>query len=177
MKVIDEKGKLFGKLNIIDLLAILVLVAALAFGGYKLVSRSGGNGDAVSTSTGNAHLTYTARVTGVASDIYDEVVRQMEQNGGQDQLMANGTMVEGAYITKVEAVPHVNYFNDTQGRVVISQDTGADARYDLTFTVEVQSVDPVTSLVGTQEVRVGKSHIVKTIHLEFNSTVVSCNWN
>ena len=30
MSVIDKKGKLFGKLNIIDLLAILLIVAVLA---------------------------------------------------------------------------------------------------------------------------------------------------
>ena len=42
MSVIDKKGKLFGKLNIIDLLAILLIVAVLALIGYKLTSNSGG---------------------------------------------------------------------------------------------------------------------------------------
>lgn len=42
MRVIDKKGKLFGKLNIIDLLAILLIVAVLALIGYKLTSNSGG---------------------------------------------------------------------------------------------------------------------------------------
>lgn len=39
MVILDEKGKLFGKLNIIDLLVIIVLIAGLAFGGYKVLSR------------------------------------------------------------------------------------------------------------------------------------------
>lgn len=32
--LIDEKGKLFGKINLLDLLVILILVAAIAFGGW-----------------------------------------------------------------------------------------------------------------------------------------------
>ena len=33
MKLIDEKGKLFGKVNAIDL-CVLIIVIALAFGAY-----------------------------------------------------------------------------------------------------------------------------------------------
>lgn len=174
MKLIDEKGKLFGKLNIIDLLAILVLVAALAFGGYKLATRGSITG---STAAEGTSLTYTTRVNSVTPETYAEVLRQMELNGGRDQLMANGSMIPNSYITAVEAVPHVNYNPDSQGNLVISEDAGASARYDLIFTIEAQASDPTTSLVGTQEVRVGKSHIVKTVHLEFTGNIVTCDWN
>ena len=34
MSVIDKKGRIFGKLNIIDLIAILLIVAVLALIGY-----------------------------------------------------------------------------------------------------------------------------------------------
>lgn len=37
--MIDKNGKLFGKLNIIDLLIILVIVAAIAFLGVKVLGR------------------------------------------------------------------------------------------------------------------------------------------
>ena len=40
MSMIDKKGKIFGKLNIIDLIAILLIVAVLALIGYKLLVRS-----------------------------------------------------------------------------------------------------------------------------------------
>lgn len=42
MSMIDKKGKIFGKLNIIDLIAILLIVAVLALIGYKLLVRSPG---------------------------------------------------------------------------------------------------------------------------------------
>ena len=35
--MLDEKGRLFGKINIVDLLIVLVLIAAVAFVGIKYV--------------------------------------------------------------------------------------------------------------------------------------------
>ena len=40
MKLIDEKGRLFGKINLIDLLVVLLIVAVLAAVVWKL----GGSG-------------------------------------------------------------------------------------------------------------------------------------
>ena len=39
MKVIDEKGRLFGKLNVIDLLALLLAAAVAVFLVMKLAMR------------------------------------------------------------------------------------------------------------------------------------------
>ena len=39
--------------------------------------------------------------------------------------------------------------------------------YDLTFTIEANVADNVKNEVGSQEVRVGKTHIVKTANMEF----------
>lgn len=173
MKVIDEKGKIFGKLNIIDLLAILVILAALIFGAVKLL---GSSKPPVEDDVDPAHLVYTVQVNSVSPDVYAEVLRQIENAGGTDQLMANGEMVD-AYITHVDAAPHISYVTNADGETVISEETGENARYDLTFTVEANVPDPVTNLVGTQEVRVGKSHILKTVHFEFSyGTVLTCQW-
>ena len=35
--MIDEKGRLFGKVNIVDLLIILIVLAAAAFLGYRFL--------------------------------------------------------------------------------------------------------------------------------------------
>lgn len=48
--MIDKNGKLFGKINIIDLLIILVVIAALVFVGLKVLAPKSGSGDAVQTS-------------------------------------------------------------------------------------------------------------------------------
>ncbi len=39
MKIIDEKGRLFGKINLIDLLVIVLVVAVVAAVGWKLVGK------------------------------------------------------------------------------------------------------------------------------------------
>ncbi len=168
MKLIDEKGKLFGKLNIIDLLVIVVVIAALAFAALRL---RGGSDPMASTTK----LTYTATVSGVDNELYVETLRHLDANGGKDQLMADGALVDG-YIVGVTAAPHVNFSAAANGETVRSEEDPANGgRWDLTFTIEANVVNPTTNKVGTQEVRVGKTHIVKTANIEFPyATIMTC---
>lgn len=171
MKIVDEKGKLFGKLNVIDFLAIVVLIAAVIFVAVRFLLPK--EGDSMGATT---KLTYTVQVNGIDQPTYEEVMRHMAANEGRDQLMANGEMVD-AYVTNVEATPHVNYATDAQGAVVRTVEDYADGRLDLTFTIEANVDNPTVNKVGTQEVRVGKSHIVKTVHFEFTyGTIMTCDW-
>lgn len=169
MKVVDEKGKIFGKLNIIDLLVILLLIVAVALVGYKVL-RHDGAGNIPGTT-----LTYTVEVDGVAKSIYEEVKSYLPADGSGDQLMANGALLD-AYVTDVTAVPHVNYGVNDAGQATVS--TEQNGRLDLTFTIKANVINTITNEVGTQEVRTGKTHIVKTTHFEFiNGTILSCDWS
>ena len=48
---------------------------------------------------------------------------------------------------------------------------------DLTFTIEVNVANRITNEVGTQEVRIGKTHIVKTADFDLEGgTVLTCQW-
>ncbi|MEG2420919.1 MAG: DUF4330 domain-containing protein [Oscillospiraceae bacterium] len=170
MKMVDEKGKLFGKINIIDLLILILLVAALALVGWKII----GNRNMANIGE-TTKITYVARVNGVEKTIADEVLKYVDKaSGKKDQLMANGEMLD-AYVTDVTTVPHLNYNTDAQGNVVIVSDQGPDAREDLFFTVEAEVENPIVNKVGTQEVRTGKNHIVKTANFEFGYSIIySC---
>ncbi len=171
MKIVDEKGKLFGKINLIDLLALVLVAAALILLAVRFLRPAGD--DPVS---GTTKLVYTAQVQSVDQATYDEVMRQMENAGGKDQLMANGELLD-AYVTKVEAAPHVGYSVDAAGNVLRIVEDFEGGRFDLTFTVEANVPDAVTNKVGTQEVRVAKSHILKTTHFEFPySIIMTCDW-
>ena len=90
--------------------------------------------------------------------------------------MANGEMVD-AYVTAVTAVPHDGgiTFNSTGGeRLTLPVESD---KLDLTFTIQANVVNTVINDVGTQEVRIGKSHIVKTVHFEFtNGVILTCGW-
>ena len=139
--MIDEKGRLFGKINIVDLLVILVVIIAAVVLGMKFLKPGGS-----SVAGGSAAST----------------------------LMASGELLDGQ-VTGVEATPHadnvtVNTSGDT---VAFTADKGL---LDLTFTVECNVANPITTEIGTQEVRVGKSHILKTDKFELNGVVLDCTW-
>ena len=56
--MIDEKGRLFGKLNIVDLLVILVVLVAVVVLGVKFLGKDGGGG----INPGKTQVTYTVLV-------------------------------------------------------------------------------------------------------------------
>lgn len=79
--VIDEKGKLFGKLSIIDLLVILVFIVAIAGCCYKFL----GNNDTVKVSA-NDTFTTVLRIDAVKSflpDAIEEGEAVYEKHGGK----------------------------------------------------------------------------------------------
>lgn len=172
MKVVDEKGKLFGKLNLIDLLVIILIIAAAVVVGVKVLG-GGSEGSASGTK-----LTYTVRVTAQSTELADRVAEYVDTaTGKRDQLMAGGNLLD-AYVVDYWTEPtQYNRMND--GTVEIYDGTAAEEAglVDICFVIEAYVGSTVTNEVGTQEVRLGKTHIVKTTHLEFsNGTIESCTW-
>ena len=100
MKVVDEKGKLFGKLNIIDLLVVVLLIVAVALVATKLLGKDSAG------SVGTTVLTYTVKVEGVDPQVYEGVRDYIPSDGTGDQLMANGEMVD-AWVVEVTSEPYV----------------------------------------------------------------------
>lgn len=162
MKILDEKGKLFGKINIVDLLVIVLILVVAVVLGMKFL----GGGTQVGDGEPRPTLTYTVRVEEVDPATYESVCQFVDKAAGKkDQLMASGSLLDG-YVVDVEASSHN------------SDDPAADETLDLVFTVEVATTDSLVNSVGTQEVRIGKSHILKSIHLEFEEGVIlTCNWD
>lgn len=172
MKVVDEKGKLFGKLNIIDLLVIILILAAVVVVGVKVLG--GGEETAVPTT----RLTYTVRVTAQEASVADRVGEYVDTaTGKKDQLMAGGNRVN-AYIVDYWTEP-TRYNRTGSGSVEFYDgDAAAEAGLvDICFVIEAYVDSTVTNEVGTQEVRIGKTHIVKTTHMEFSSGIIeNCTW-
>lgn len=167
MKVVDEKGKLFGKLNIIDLLVILLLLVAVVLVGWKVLKKDGAIG------AQHTVLTYTVEVKGVAESVYEGIKDYVPgENGNGDQLMANGNLVD-AYVVAVEAKPHTGGLTMTDVNGNKLNFPVEDNTLDLTFTIQARIVNATTNEVGTQEVRIGKSHIVKTVHFELNNGIIT----
>ena len=170
--MIDEKGRLFGKINIVDLLVILVIVIAAAVLGVKFLKPGGGS--AIGGGSTGTHVEYTVLVENVQPEVYESVKAFVD--AGDATLMASGEMLDGQVVA-VESAPHT-----TNAAVSASGDmllVGTDKNLlDLTFTIECNVVNPITTEIGTQEVRVGKSHIVKTDRFEMAAgTVIACEWD
>lgn len=168
MKIVDEKGKIFGKLNIIDLLVILLLIAAMGFMAMKITHVGS------ATESGSV-LVYTVKVPAVEKDVAAAIQAQVQADGNKSQLMSNGDLLDG-WVTGVSSQPHTATatLNTDVGGVMIPVDQDT---VDLTFTIEAHVTNAVTNEVGSQEVRVGKTHIVKTTTFELEKGVVlSCEY-
>ena len=154
----EEKKRRAGKFNIVDIIIVLILVAAVAFLGIKLM---GGESQVISSA---ARIRYTV----VVSDVDDEVsenIMAVQEKLGKVQLMANGALVDG-YVENVSVGPHITHETNSEGVVIPSVEQGENANVDMTFTIEGAVDSLTTKKVGSQEVRIGKGHIVKTTEYE-----------
>lgn len=164
--MIDEKGRLFGKINIVDLLVILVVVIAAVVLGMKFLRPGSSAGDAGGSATA---VTYTVLVENVRPEVYENVQKYIPST-----LMASGEMLDGQ-VVGVTATPHME-------QVVLNTESGTQlvqveqTNLDLLFTIECNVLNPIITEIGTQEVRVGKTHIVKTDKFELVGVVTDCSW-
>ena len=162
MKAIDEKGRVFGKLNLIDLVVGLVLIALVVGVAWKLVG--GRISDAVAANNA-VTVQYEVLCTNV-----DRTVANYCMENANGQLMSNGDLLDG-YVTGCTMEPYMESTINTEGNTVSYQVTD---RQNLRFTIECQVVPANNAYeVGSQEVRVGKSHIVKTSMIEVTGTVTA----
>jgi hypothetical protein len=138
MKIIDEKGRLFGKVNLIDLAVVVVLVAVIAAVGMKLF----GNKAVEAVTSPAVSITYEV----VCEDVPKSVADYCQANVGE-QLLSSGKLLN-AHIVDCRA-----------------EETAEGC--DLYFTVEgTCNYAGNTYSMGSQEVRVGMEHLVKTSSIE-----------
>ena len=88
----EQKAKRIGKLNIIDLIAIVLIVAVLALAAWKFIGK---NGDSISYDRPQTKVIYQVKVEGVAPELYENCQAHLPS-----PLMASGALVGG----QIEAV-------------------------------------------------------------------------
>lgn len=164
--MIDDKGRLFGKINIVDLLVILVIIIAAAVLGVKFL----GPDSTIAVNPKTTHVTYKVLVESVQPEVYENIQQYIPST-----LMASGELLDGQVVA-VTAEPHKTNATVSASGDMLLVSTDKEL-LDLTFTIECNVVNPITSEIGTQEVRLGKSHIVKTDKIEMNTgTIIECLW-
>ncbi|MBQ3357040.1 MAG: DUF4330 family protein [Oscillospiraceae bacterium] len=157
----EQSGKK-RKLNIIDVVVIVVLVAALAFAGYKLLGRDSGElADADALSAPNIRFTVLCNDLDptLAANILDSLAAEPLSIGGstvERTRLYNSNKLVDAQVVAFEAVD------------------GAEGTTDLLLTVEANATaTPGAYSVVTQEIRIGKDYIVKTIGVEITGQILS----
>lgn len=147
-----EKKRRF---NIIDILVLVLIAAVVLFLGSKVLSRVQSQGSNTIT------LKYQVMYEGVSTDLYDAAAEHVPS-----QIMASGVLYD-SYVTAVEKRDFYVY-EDGQWMVDPYHCT-------LVFTVEgnVANATVLTTEVGSQEVRVGKEHVLKTQYLEFDKGIIT----
>lgn len=171
----DKNGKLFGKINIIDLLVLILAVGIVIAVALKMTGRAGPARVEKGTS-----IFYTVAVENIDNEVYENIARYIDEakaNGAPgDQLMASGEMLNG-YVTSVTATPRSDEAQVLTSTGGVTVQAGQKNRVDLVFEVQAYVANNVKTELGTQEVRVGKNHIVKTTHFELQyGVVLNCDW-
>ena len=160
MKLVNEKGKLFGLINVVDL---LLLVAVVAVGGAIAWQLFGTQvNDAVSP---QVELTAEVVIIGTAPRLVEEIVRQ-DLVG---ERLVSGNVYMDATVTDVWLEDYVMQAIRDDGIIVDATDPSKkDVVVKIRTTVPKDTPSPK---IGSQEVRAGRTFIVKTQTFESSGTI------
>ncbi len=162
MKLLNEKGKLFGIINVVDLACLLIIVLLVIGVGWKIL------GPQVQASVApTTTMTTTFRIRGT----YDYMLEELERNNLVGQRLVMGTGYIDAKVLDVYNVPYTVQLPTDDGRIVTAEDP---VRKDVIIVVEseIASGAPILK-IGTQEVRAGRTFTFKTRTFETNVLVDS----
>ncbi|QEK11450.1 DUF4330 domain-containing protein [Crassaminicella thermophila] len=146
MKLIDEKGRLFGKINLFDLLVVVVIFALIGGASYKF-----------SVSNKNVAINESdLKVKLWVADIKDVTVNVI--NVGDIVKEYDSNLVFGEIIKK-EVKPHYEEVKTSDGRVV---NAPVEGKYDVYLTLKCRGIDSENAIaIASKEVRIGGKIVIK----------------
>lgn len=149
----DKKGKLFGRLNIIDFIAIVVLFLLITGVGYKYVFTG------VKSITDNPDLLqYTVSIT----DVRSFTAEALEIN---DKIYDSKTDTYMGKIIGKEVKPYKDYIIKTDGNVVLAE---KPQRLEVLLTLEVPGVENAYGFLAS-----GKRDINRQSTLQLESYIIT----
>lgn len=150
------------KLNVVDVLAVILLVLIVVYGGMRIMAKRA----AAEAAPPVIPVTFQARAEGVAAEVYENCLKHLPS-----PLMASGALV-GGQIEAVEKRDHLVLENG----VWVKDPTHVDLVFTVTTTTPKTAV--LTTKVGDQEIRIGRDdYILKSEYIEFhNCTVIDVVW-
>lgn len=155
MKFVDDKGRLFGLINIVDLLVLLAVLLVLGGAYYKFSGRGVVAG-----------AEKTVRLTVLAPVQRPEIIDDMKVG----DRMVSGSSYTGVVIKDIWTRPSEMVATDSAGRRVMT----IDPYYlDAFVTLEGRTnISGATINMGGQEIRSGKDYFVKSLKYEVKGTII-----
>ncbi len=166
MKLIDEKGKLFGLINLLDLFVAIFVIVICGFIASRLISNP--ESYAVGTDDSIKDMYVTVKCAGVT----DEFINSIEVG---DKLLAQNAYTGGEVYAISEPVPYEYTGVDDQGNVVISYHPYLKDVY-VTLHTEQNIDNPIIKING-QEARVGTKIFFKTQKVESSAMVTDISFD
>ncbi|MCI5897437.1 MAG: DUF4330 domain-containing protein [Anaerovoracaceae bacterium] len=160
MKIVNEKGKLFGIINLADLLVLVLIVAVIAGVGVKLFGTQVQNKVAP-----QVDCIVEVDIIGTSPRILNEIERQ-DLKG---ERIVSGNEYLNATIEDVWFEDYIVQTPRDDGTIVNSTDPSKkDVIVKIKTTVPEGTASPK---IGSQELRAGKTYIVKTQRFECSGTI------
>jgi len=163
MKLIDEKGRLLGKINLIDIIVVLLAIFLLTAVCYKVLGPK-----LPDSRIAQGEVTAIVKCTFKT----ESVAKSIEKG----QTLVFGTdYIPGAKITEVTYTPADYITSDSQGNARLVKHP---LLKDILITIHAKTNTNAPILkIGTQELCEGKKFTVKTHTLDIDGTVESIALN
>jgi len=154
VKLLDDKGKVFGLVNIVDLIIVLAILL-VATGAYYRFSHQGAAGKTV-------NVEFEVMLQHIRPDLAQAIK--------VGDKMVSGSSYTNVTVKDVQIKPGYSINVDARGQRVESIDPYLkDVYVTNTGTTTLSSA---TITMGGQDIRVGKDYYVKSRDYEFKGTVV-----
>lgn len=149
------------KLNIVDYIIIFALIVVVCGIGYKLFAPK-----VQESIAPTMHMTSTMRIRGAMPVLLDELAKRPEILTGQKLVAGNGYV--DATVTGFETTTYDIQLETVYGEIYEATDP---VRKDIIITVEADVRDTPVIKVANQEIRVGRTFILKTQRFEGTPTI------
>lgn len=159
--VVDEKGKLFGKINILDLIIIAVVVLALVFG-LLMFTRD-------KAASGTVRTVYTIEVLQEEPEYFDHIIVGEPVEDGQ-------TRDPMGKIVDVEISPsEFVATNMTDGKFQIEE---LEGKYDGLISIELDAEVKYPDIIGGKEaIKIGKKLALRSSSAAMTGFVVAMDYD
>lgn len=155
MKLVNEKGKIFNIINLVDLAVLLLIVAFLSIVILKVT-------DVKLVSSGENNL---ITITVSCQGEYPSTAEALKTG---DKLVSQNSYIDGQ-IVSIDSVPSKQFVNTDDGRIVVTEHPVL-----LDVIVKVSFEAPAGSATikhGDQQIRVGNKYFIKTQTVEMDGRI------